>query len=489
MGPIRQGNMSKIAIAWPGEAVRSIMEHDPDVIFFNEQGWWIYDLPSKSRKNYEFKLESVSDLIGISVPEIRCGLNWWSPIWTRWLGSAEEYELLRARSVLLVLKIICGIRRFRIKSIIVHTGVPHHWDSSVLSLACEMSKIKQIFLYAIVFDDRLLPLLMDANIFSRRPLGLRCSNIDYESVINDFVANKLKNIPPITNTKPLFWKTSYLIAILLVSFFAGLQLLQNIRSIFFGKKTVLGGVSIKDYSFSARIAMLNRQREFLSAYRKNQVGGEYLNKLTQTSTPKLLIAAHYQPEATSFPEGGGAGNHIDIVAAIRLKGYEDELLYKEHPATRFYFDGIIGQTRVGLYRSRDYLKDLQDLRCLFLPSNINLSICSRQCSWYVPVTISGTIALERALVGLHTIISGEPWFKGLPGLIHLSQIESLQTIDPCWAIPDVKLAKEARKYMVNMLSNNTLINYPGIGIGLPSVDLQKKQQFSDQFNSLIGHLK
>ena len=47
-----------------------------------------------------------------------------------------------------------------------------------------------------------------------------------------------------------------------------------------------------------------------------------------------MIAAHFQPEATSFPEGENYYNHISINRKLRSLGYKEEIFYKEHPASQ-----------------------------------------------------------------------------------------------------------------------------------------------------------
>jgi hypothetical protein len=226
--------------------------------------------------------------------------------------------------------------------------------------------------------------------------------------------------------------------------------------------------------------IIKKQTEFIKTYEASAIGESELYAYQNLDGPKLVIAASYQPEATSFPEGGHAFNHIDIALSLRIKGYKDHLFYKEHPGSWLYLDNIIGLTRVGLWRSADYVDKLRALGCLFLPKDFNLSTDSKSSSWYLPVTITGTIAIERALAGLHTIVTGEPWFKGLPGTISLSEIETLQSIDKRWVEQDIGIATAAKKFLNDMLTGKTLINVPGIGTGRPMTDERSKEEFKRQ---------
>ena len=48
---------------------------------------------------------------------------------------------------------------------------------------------------------------------------------------------------------------------------------------------------------------------------------------------------------------------------------------------------------------------------------------------FIPITISGTIAMERAFNGLHTIVSGDIWYLKMPGVIHLDQITDFESLN------------------------------------------------------------
>lgn len=73
------------------------------------------------------------------------------------------------------------------------------------------------------------------------------------------------------------------------------------------------------------------------------------------------------------------------------------------------------------------------------------------------VTIRGSIALERSILGYKTIIFGNPWFKGLPGTVHIDEIKSINDFDRFNKQND-KISKDARKFLINNLSGKTFGN-------------------------------
>ena len=55
----------------------------------------------------------------------------------------------------------------------------------------------------------------------------------------------------------------------------------------------------------------------------------------------------------------------------------------------------------------------------FLPFNLNIN--SDYFNNVIPITSSGTIAIERSLKGLKTVVAGEAWYKYMPGIILLNK--------------------------------------------------------------------
>ena len=209
---------------------------------------------------------------------------------------------------------------------------------------------------------------------------------------------------------------------------------------------------------------------------------------SKAHTPcQLLIAAHYQPEATSFPEGWDMGNHVDIVLELRKRGYAEDIWYKEHPASFMYTADIIKFTRVGTSRSIAYYEQLEQLGCKFIGHRTLLPIEGEM--QFMPVTISGTIAIERSLAGLHTIVTGYPWYKGLPGTLQLTDLDSLTEIKEEWVTPDPELAQQAFEFLDKVLGRKTMTNTLGFGTGKPLSDDGDREVFLKEFDVLLNSLK
>ncbi len=479
----------QFAIIWPSVHIKSLYYSDPCAIYFDNDGWWIYSDESKTRNLIGIESYSNTTSLNYDIALIRNRVNWWAPIWTRWIGSSEDYENLRSHSSYLIFNIMAGITKLKLDFAIYNTGIPHHYETSLFSIACELSNLKQIFLYAI-FDGRLLPLIQFNDIKTRSILNFKINDFEYTSKLELLLKNKLLDLQPQGTRKLKLRNCIYFFAALDVARLLLLKNLAYFKYFLYNLKVKKSSwANPKDYGFIGHLNILNNQRKFLNYYTSNQLSISNTKEFIFKIKPHLLIAAHYQPEATSFPEGGDYFSHIDIVLFIRKLGYKDTILYKEHPASWLYTDNIVGPTRVGLWRSREYLEDLISLGCELIPANYPLSINMDNSKWYVPVTISGTIAIERSLAGLHTIVTGQPWFKGLPGTIHITELSSLAEIPKKWIEFDSNISNNAIKFLNSLLSKNTLINLPGIGSGIPLNDATSIEEFNVQYGYLLNKIR
>jgi hypothetical protein len=480
---------SRVGIAWPSKIVQDILNEDQHVEFMMGNVWLLANCEGASRRFYPVGQNfSCSYPSKINVQDIRRSLHFWTPILTRWSGYAEYYDEYNNHIVTSVHALISDLLNLKLDVMIFHTGVPHHLDSVILSIACELVGLSQVFLYAQVIDGSLLPLIQSQGIFSRKPLGLNISDCVKEHAIEEFL--RIKNqtgFAPMTTINSL--SRNYTYGLVYLSVWKFRVILSRLKtSLMSSSPSESIYLTPKDYSFASFIRIINNQRDFIYSYRQMSVDGDTLD-LSGTQMPIVLIVAHYQPEATSFPEGGYFYSHVDVVAAIRSKGYTGRIIYKEHPVSCQYVGPIVGLTRVGIYRSVKYLQSLQLFGCEFLEENFPLSNDPDKCYWYIPVTISGTIAIERSLMGMRTIIFGEPWFRKMPGIIHISEITTLEKIDPLWVKSSESLAIAAKTWLNETLSRRTLTNCPGIGSGKQIKDPDSVKKFSSELLALVEHLK
>ena len=96
------------------------------------------------------------------------------------------------------------------------------------------------------------------------------------------------------------------------------------------------------------------------------------------------------------------------------------------------------------------------------------------------MTITGTIAIERSLLGMTTIVAGQPWYKGIPGTISIDELQSdfINNLPPR---PNDQIAIKAKDFLIKKLSKNYLPQLPEI-VNDKVLDLHL-----DYFDQILKH--
>lgn len=475
-------------IAFPTDLIKSHYSGRPDLVFLDQTGVYVADGSVTGRRVFKLFSDAEIDLDMINeYQHILERINWWRPIWYRWIANADQYDLLTREAAFFVLKVIATIKNLDISIAIFHTGIAHHIDSSLIEIAFVIARIKQVYLYANSINGRLLPLQQDYSIVDRKPVGIMLSAYSSANDISNYIKNKVGGGRPVVN-ESISYGQSYLAAIsktLYTSFrnHAGLRL----RKLTGRNKTIFPIEGACDLSTSDHLRLMREQRKALDYYlSKAQSSTKSFELSAGQAKPIPLVAAHFQPEATSFPEGGELSSHIDIVVKLRQLGYQGVVLYKEHPGSFMYYSRVVGGTRVGMSRSVNYYKNLLALGCVFISPDFNLSVIPQESSWYVPVTITGSVALERSLFGLSTIAAGHPWYSGLPGVFDLSNAHDLDAILIAGGRQCIQTKEASFIYLDALLSNKTITNIAGIGTGVSYGDARSISTFFSEFDGLLA---
>ena len=466
-----------ILLAFPNNYIQKEFYNNPKLIFFNNGDFLVYDI--KKSQRIKIIVPIVSSYDNLKISSIRNMLNWWNPIWTRWVSKSYNYEHYRIENILIINKIINFLNIYNVEKIIFHTAIPHHIDSMSMSIASEILNIKQIYLYSNVIDGRLLPIELKLQNFERKFIKYNLTNIKYEILLDEFISNKLAGNLPKSNTKITDIKKSFFISVIKI-IYTHLK-----KYLFFNKYNTN---FFKTYNTFDTIQILSQQKKYLQYYKKNKLSLIDTEKFLNLPEFKIIIFAQYQPEATSFPEGFEYPSHLEIILKLEQLGYKGLIGYKEHPASWLYYDNIINETNVGIYRDKNYLKNIINNKCYVLDENFNIKL--NKIYKYLPLTMTGTIAIERSLLGLQTIITGEPWFKGLPGTIHINDL-NLILINNFIYESCPKIAQEAKYFITNILNYNTITNIFNIGSSLSSKNkLSNKdlQLFFEEYKFLINKI-
>jgi hypothetical protein len=477
-------------IIFPTELIKSYYSKRSDIFFLDQFGIYFSDGAGKSKKIYKLFSDTEINLDLLSEYQSILGkINWWMPVWYRWVANADQYDLLTRDATFFVLQVISTIRNLDISTAIFHTGIAHHVDSSLIEIALVVTKIKQVYLYANSINGRLLPLKQDYSIADRKPQSITLSSYASTKDISNYIKNKELRGKPIIN-EGINYDQSYFGAIskTIYSSFRKHAVL-NLRKLAGQNKAPFPVQGASELSTSDHLRLIREQKKAIFYYLSKVVNDpSLLNCWSGEAKPIPLIAAHFQPEATSFPEGGEFSNHIDIVVKLRQHGYQGMILYKEHPGSFMYHSRVVGATRVGMSRSVNYYKKLLALGCVFLSPDFNLSVIPQDSFWFVPVTITGSVAIERSLFGLSTIVAGHPWYSGLPGVVDFSNTDDLENVLNVTRTKSLEIEEASFAYLDTILSYKTIVNIAGIGTGISCDDESSISTFFKEFDVLLASL-
>jgi hypothetical protein len=342
-------------------------------------------------------------------------LRSWGPVFTRNIGRGDQLELLLRQMALQIVIWVDTIRKAKCKLGVFETSASHHLENVCLEIACDLAKVRKIFLSHSPFTYRLLPILQEAQYKSRQLANLKLTEWTLDSSSISTNSKHWKSRIIITDKRE-YW-LSYAFILIVWS-----ALKRNAKRFVWNIKSRLHLVQTKEQKLipSARISsiisvnLLFKQRKALR-YFEEQTKTNLVSGLTDNENG-IIIASHFQPESSSFPIGSEYGNQVDIVFEIRRTYPDKPIFYKEHPHIyRYSIRGAI--SNVGVARSVDYYKTLKALGVIFLPINMDGNLFNKLSEKHLVLTISGRIAIDRSLKGLQTVVVGTPWYHGLPGTI------------------------------------------------------------------------
>lgn len=338
------------------------------------------------------------------------------PIFSRHFDDMPSMELVLRSTALSILAISEKMAAARIDKCVLGTAASHHLDTLMLEIACQIAGIEQIFEYYI-FENRVLPLRQCESIEDRSPLGGVISDFSLSETLETWAKSGYSAATHAisSETSVNFYRSC--LQIILNHFRNSLWRLRSRRT----KPSSELMEPIGKRRLGRDLQILSRQKKALRVLQKYialDIESDFLK--SKVDRPFFLIMAHFQPEATSFPEGGRWHNFVDIVVELKRRFPEFLIVYKEHPASS-YLTFSSRNSNVGISRSSNFYQLLRQLGCIF----IGHDYIDLEDQFAVVVTITGSVTLERSLKGMPTVVMGEPWYKGIPGMIRLNELNNL----------------------------------------------------------------
>ena len=386
-------------------------------------------------------------------------LRTWGPSLSRHFSNGSQQELTLRKLANFVLVWAEQLRENNCRIALFETAGSHHLDMICFEIACQMANVEQVFLEYSPFADRLIPL--------KQRNGYESREIIMNSKIDWGFSHELLSAESVRWER----RTGFVPNRDSSGFFASYKILQRLLTRVlkknlntFMKMFHKSAVKIKirypeqlsSYGVIPDLSLILKQRKALKYLKELEIEHNTLGKnLFQNASQRkvILIMAHSQPEVTSFPLGGKFGNHIDLIYTLKQAHPDAILLYREHPhIERRLMRGA--PTRVGIARSIEYYDQLLDLGCIFLNRYDHvISTAIRNTSSVTIVTISGKIALERALQGLRTVVVGFPWFRAMPGIESFDEL--LVSKDPLFASQSIDV-ESIKTWLAEVHRNATI---------------------------------
>ncbi len=475
----------RILFYYPQKPVIEMFKNDKRVIFMDNYG--LYEFKNGVKKNFYLKEANFKYFKKTNFPNILKKINSWIPVWSRFNDDGHFYYHNFRKILYNYIKIHSFFKKSKINKVVMFTYASHNLRSLLIDLVCAETKIKQLFF----FDSGMLPgneknlvtgIVQKYDFKNRNFINFKLNHFNINNHFSNFKTETLeKTKNNFDQYKSYFYLTNfsynfYLSFVYTFLFYSLENFKIRIKKIFSDSLFI----DIHRYSTLNHLRVLYSQKKALQFYKKNEI--DTINFIKKKDN-KLIIAASIQPEASSFPESADWNHMFDILLEIRRLGYKKKIFYKEHPVIKTYTDKITKHSRKGISRNVEYYQYFKNLECSFLKLDFNL-LEKKIMENSVIFAMGSTLCVERSILGYKSIYFGNPWWKGLPGTIHISKLKSLSNIDYLCGY-DKKIEISAEKFLKKKLNYKLFENNIGLHALASKIKSRNSKKFKDTINKLI----
>lgn len=205
------------------------------------------------------------------------------------------------------------------------------------------------------------------------------------------------------------------------------------------------------------VTEIKAQRALIKAYSVRSI-------LEEDFPPKyVFFPLHYEPERTSNPDGGEWNNQYHALARLRQLLPDDvAIVVKEHPSQ-------LGSVLQGFRgRSRLFYEAISTIGYTVL-AQIDIPSWKIQQSALFTCTITGTAALEAAIIGKPVLLMGHPWFRGCPGITPINETVSINEV-----LGNTANIEDVRSFLYHLIEE-----YSVFGVVNPSSERYFSSWFKD----------
>ena len=210
-------------------------------------------------------------------------------------------------------------------------------------------------------------------------------------------------------------------------------------------------------------------RKKIQRIRKERLFEENCKSIEKMDFSKdyVYYPLHYEHERTTNPDGGDYQDQFKALIKLRsIVPKEIQIVVKEHPSQFFYSDkGSRG-------RSPLFYKLIKNINNLKLISSNENSIKLVLNSVFI-ATITGTVALEAAILGKSTLYFGNAWYRGLPNTISIKEkptyISMVNSI--------ILNSEDISKFLIRIFENHSVLAF---------MNYSQKEFFKKDYADLIA---
>ena len=475
MNGLYMKNENKIIFIFPNQNIKNLFYNREEIIFFEKNSFFTYSKEKKKRTIFILNKNEQKYNLKINYIKIIDEIRKWGPVWSRWNDKGDQFETYFRKSLLNVIEFVNHLKKLKIQKAFFFTSSSHHIDSLEIELSLKILKKEQIYFRYDDWTERLIPFSYKSKFSDRKILKT--------SIHKNFLKKiyKIKNKNRLDKKLNIFENSlseNYLMAILLFLKYFIKDILVMVKIIAGRKKNI----HHENYSSLTHLNLLKMQKHGIEFYKRKMISLEVFQKITKKQKC-LVIAAHNEPEASMYPEGGIYNNIIEIILTLR-KTFNGKIFFKDHPISKQYVADYIDFTRVGIARSKNFYEKLLKLDCQFLDYSIDLNN-KKIIDKILVTTVTGTIAAERSLKGFKTLVFGNPWYNNIPGMIKYKQNLDISKVLENQTGRHINVQYKTINFLNKMFKNSTTSNYPGIGNPIPDLSEKSKEEFIKTIEFLI----
>lgn len=245
------------------------------------------------------------------------------------------------------------------------------------------------------------------------------------------------------------------------------QLTKRIKS-FFGRKGALffreacSDLKLlydRSYRATNPFRLLFLSRLLVKIRRQKNLREAILNMVDEVQFDRkyLYFPLHYEPERTTNPDGESYHDQFKVLALLRqFLPKNVRIVVKEHPS-QFLMADRGSRGRSPLFY--DLVKNIDGVT-LAGPSIDSFELIRNS---YGVATVTGSVALEAALLGKPALVFGKAWYDGCPNVISWSNVGAYEDFISCASasVGDVRnfLLNLVCEYGVPMINNGGQLNF------------------------------